>query len=309
MLHFGSEQLFWECDEMTACETYPAYLTINDPVRLHTLDHGKNKLATDGLSSDMQLRHRLSSWYGIVGEYSTKQLTKSGDKLIALSGIAQQYAEFWVEEDDRYLAGLWRSDISDGLLWKTDGTATRAKKWRAPSWSWASLDGEVQLGLRSGEASDAALEGKQLCEVHEAQIELVNKEYPFGALESAVLPIQGKIVPAVAVRNGDGYCLAHEGSTIPRSTWFPDETPDGMPQTNVNVLCLVVKKELSFDRERTIMGLTVELKDPRSTGQYVRTGCFVITANTRRELYPDTPFRGFIFEDVKLTEKDLIKLL
>lgn len=48
---------------------------------------------------------------------------------------------------DTYVAGLWKSRIVEDVLWTTDvddlpkGVAVRRpREWRAPTWSWASLD-------------------------------------------------------------------------------------------------------------------------------------------------------------------------
>lgn len=42
-----------------------------------------------------------------------------------------------------YLAGMWRVDLTVDLLWRVTGTGTRPSTCRAPSWSWASVDGEI----------------------------------------------------------------------------------------------------------------------------------------------------------------------
>jgi Heterokaryon incompatibility protein (HET) len=42
--------------------------------------------------------------------------------------------------DSQYTAGLWRADILYGLRWYCQRPGRRAARFRAPSWSWASLD-------------------------------------------------------------------------------------------------------------------------------------------------------------------------
>ena len=48
---------------------------------------------------------------------------------------------------DEYLAGLWRKDIEKQLLWFAKSPSTEAKyfAYRAPSWSWASNDGAIEI--------------------------------------------------------------------------------------------------------------------------------------------------------------------
>jgi hypothetical protein len=70
-------------------------------------------------------------------------LTYPSDKLPALSGLASHYARL---TDHHYLAGLWREDLTRLLLWSLDPQITPRDlppQYRAPSWSWASLDGQL----------------------------------------------------------------------------------------------------------------------------------------------------------------------
>ena len=42
--------------------------------------------------------------------------------------------------DDQYLAGIWKADLSYQLCWYCPRPGRRPMKYRAPSWSWASMD-------------------------------------------------------------------------------------------------------------------------------------------------------------------------
>ena len=57
-----------------------------------------------------------SFWYEMVTEYMRRNLTKSDDKLPALSGMAT------LVQDDRpgdiYLAGNWKQDLEKSLFWE-----------------------------------------------------------------------------------------------------------------------------------------------------------------------------------------------
>jgi hypothetical protein len=55
--------------------------------------------------------------------------------------------------DDTYVAGMWRKHLGSALLWriddqeKIDGSpSSRPTTYRAPTWSWASVDGVVTTG-------------------------------------------------------------------------------------------------------------------------------------------------------------------
>ncbi|KAH8658328.1 hypothetical protein BX600DRAFT_514824 [Xylariales sp. PMI_506] len=43
----------------------------------------------------------------------------------------------------RYLAGLWEDALPENLVWTTRRSARRSSQYRAPTWSWACLDGDV----------------------------------------------------------------------------------------------------------------------------------------------------------------------
>src|SRR4051794_24470963 len=46
---------------------------------------------------------------------------------------------------ENYLAGLWRQNLAGGLLWEIEDQARpRPVYYRAPSWSWASVDDKVR---------------------------------------------------------------------------------------------------------------------------------------------------------------------
>jgi hypothetical protein len=86
-------------------------------------------------------------WYDMLCEFSTRDITNKSDTFPALSGIAQRLAE---HAGERYVAGLWKSDLARGLLWRTHPDATvnhkyESESYRAPSWSWASCDGRVSF--------------------------------------------------------------------------------------------------------------------------------------------------------------------
>lgn len=84
------------------------------------------------------------SWHDIVSTYSSMDLTNHTDRLPAIAGLASQFGELL---NTKYLAGLWQTALPDELLWRTDYTiepGQHRSQYRAPSWSWASLDGRIK---------------------------------------------------------------------------------------------------------------------------------------------------------------------
>lgn len=90
-------------------------------------------------------------WHAVLEGYSRCSLTMEKDKLVAISGIAKT---FQAKLKDDYIAGLWRRVLVTDMLWKVSSRgneasghhARRPKEYRAPSWSWASVDGVIQPG-------------------------------------------------------------------------------------------------------------------------------------------------------------------
>ena len=81
--------------------------------------------------------------YSYVETYSQAALTVPGDKLVALSGMAKR---FMTRTNDVYLTGMWRKRLEWALLWRSCPAesylaVTRPSQYRAPSWSWAAMDG------------------------------------------------------------------------------------------------------------------------------------------------------------------------
>ncbi|KAF4952768.1 hypothetical protein FGADI_6521 [Fusarium gaditjirri] len=154
ILHFSKRQLIWECCEKDAAEVYPNGL----PLALSTSSDARFKQmdSSDYIGRVDRYSYREADgnsaphllWLRIVELYTASALTVPSDKLIACSGIAKRVAE--IVQDD-YVAGMWRRYLEGELLWVVQGNHqpgrwTRPTKYRAPSWSWASIDGPVTPG-------------------------------------------------------------------------------------------------------------------------------------------------------------------
>ena len=167
VLHFGRNQILWECRTKDAAETYPEGL----PQALHGSRYIRFKdltLATryrqDSGNGDEGAYNGHASnavvaayqpWAQIVQQYTASSLTFPDDKLVALSAVAKLMAGVLRDE---YIAGLWRRYLERELLWsvckRSRDSAKRPKVYRAPSWSWASVDGEVTPGYLDVGAGD-----------------------------------------------------------------------------------------------------------------------------------------------------------
>ena len=133
-VHFGST-VFWECREIVACETYPEGLP--------RADRGpSNKVWTGMCADDKGIAHEeseaLDIWHRAVMNYSRSDLTKTEDKLVAISGVAKTLQPIL---QDEYVAGLWKKRLLQELLWSVskdtngeDEHATRPTPYRGRSY-------------------------------------------------------------------------------------------------------------------------------------------------------------------------------
>jgi hypothetical protein len=90
------------------------------------------------------VRHSIYKfWYSTVEDYAACRLTYAADKLPALTGIASRIHA--ITKDD-YLAGHWRRELPRSLFWSTSSQYNQPRRpvpYRAPSWSWASVDSSL----------------------------------------------------------------------------------------------------------------------------------------------------------------------
>lgn len=122
-IHFGVRGAYWECRTRLASEHLPDGYTgqlVRPLVR-----------RTDSLVDRRE---------EIVRLYSGLALTFSKDRLPALAGIARQA---YVGSHDQYLAGMWKGRLLEQLCWSRSGSPNNRLLHGAPTWSWASVDGQV----------------------------------------------------------------------------------------------------------------------------------------------------------------------
>ncbi|ROW08418.1 hypothetical protein VMCG_03299 [Cytospora schulzeri] len=93
----------------------------------------------------------MEPWHRVVEQYTLGETSLSSDKLVALAAVAQTYSQSAGGEYGTYLAGLWRGMMPRALMWHVQKGRSRGRPesegrgYRAPSWSWASVDGPVSF--------------------------------------------------------------------------------------------------------------------------------------------------------------------
>ncbi|KAJ5663245.1 heterokaryon incompatibility protein-domain-containing protein [Penicillium longicatenatum] len=107
LLHLTGSQLFWECYELSACETYPNGFPPSIREQWMTRDVLWSAFKSSRSSSDRRDSMK-KLWKAIVEDYTAAQLTIATDKLIALSGIAKVMAR---SLGDKYIADYGRHPL------------------------------------------------------------------------------------------------------------------------------------------------------------------------------------------------------
>jgi hypothetical protein len=123
LLNFTDNKLVFSCNTARMCEGEGSASGIVDrPHNLHPV-------------ADQD----LPKWHGVVAEYVTRKLSFPGDKLRAISALADVYR---LRTDHIYIAGLCKDTLIGDLCWKNNGSRLlpRPTEYRAPSWSWAAID-------------------------------------------------------------------------------------------------------------------------------------------------------------------------
>lgn len=124
-IHFGSQQLFWECYETRACEVHPEGLRTPVPT---DFDYEFYYMPMRSILQDLNFQHLgkksrsaligqvYEKWHIMIQAYRGCKLSKEEDKLLIISGLAQY---FQASLNNELLAGLWRSQICWDLCWRT----------------------------------------------------------------------------------------------------------------------------------------------------------------------------------------------
>lgn len=149
VLHFGQNQMGWECNELEALEIFPSGLPAPNSLSFMNKSSTSAMMAAPpgGLIQPLHNISFIQERQNLVNSYSKCELTYSKDKLIAFDGIAKSIMSTGTH---RYIAGMWEYGLLYDLAWRRD-TADReaflisATLSRAPSWSWASVDGEINF--------------------------------------------------------------------------------------------------------------------------------------------------------------------
>lgn len=298
-IHFGSQQIFWQCLTMTACETMP------DGVPKVVQDAGREELQWRRLLK----RNRVGElelepyekielqgvWRDAVRNYTSCDITFVQDKLPAIAGLAQAMNENCGE---KYVAGLWHSeessDFVEQLAWRVescrtaDGRPSRRQGWdadsyRAPSWAWPSVDGMVELPKRVRQEGKYVMElGAMIGQSQQPLLEYDNVKKPYMRLKWGKFVTRGFVYNVTFTRErGPDEIWTWQPETAGDRPWcrlHPDEPLAGADVNEVRrefpILLLFYSRTEDFenDFEECFTGKALALRVESQSGTYSRIG-------------------------------------
>ncbi|KAJ3541688.1 hypothetical protein NM208_g4492 [Fusarium decemcellulare] len=177
-LHFVSDRITWECDRSDRLTEY--FRGGRDGAR----DLGFDTWYTERFSIG-KIGYLHNFYASFVDPYTTRQLSHPNeDKLVAFAAVARRCSSWFGGE---YCAGIFRNTMPWGLVWRGSKALGEPSAYRAPSWSWASVDTRVMFELIGDIRTDFA-------EVKDVSIQLVDQNNPFGQVKSASLTLTGPLV-------------------------------------------------------------------------------------------------------------------
>lgn len=213
---FGSEEIGWECRSCQACECrVNCRMQPVEPIKAlksspsHAATTESTVESTIGLPT---YREWFWQWREHLEAFTKLRLTKDTDRLAAISGVASHFLEVRnatapSATPEHYISGLWRSNISAELMWRTwGGTSLDHRVEGLPSWSWASVTAPINFSVfydnLYGERNNK-----------DVQWTLQDSGNPFGATSTARLSVESRLFPAILypvhpIPFGDHRCEA-----------------------------------------------------------------------------------------------------
>ncbi|OCL14519.1 HET-domain-containing protein [Glonium stellatum] len=220
-LHFGKHQMYFECCNSLLGENGLRFeLRFNS---VHTpMESADSKHPVDSTDSALETslpwpvvtnpNPILNNWHDLLWAYGSRKLTNASDKLPALSGLAQIFSE---KLKDQCVASLWRNSLIEGLLWQ-GLHVNRVPEYRAPSWSWASVDGIPAAGLTEG--------WELLATIIDCHVEAKGSN-PFGEVKNGWTKIQAPLEPLFLDER-----INSNGEGVPYSKNLKVRTEKGNPK-------------------------------------------------------------------------------
>ncbi|KAI4863311.1 HET-domain-containing protein [Hypoxylon rubiginosum] len=195
-VYFGDHMFHFSCGKLGESE---------DGTRFDADDRYKT-FSQPWTESKPDTKAIMSDWRTAVAAYSNRRLSYETDRLPAISALARIISDLLPGQ--RYLAGLWESDLQNELLWTHgfwDGPEAYFKPFEertAPSWTWA-CDKHAVSWLWTGSPFTAEFQ------LREAEI-AAHEINPYGHVDGGHLLLYTKVFQLSSL--GDGKATFRSAS-------------------------------------------------------------------------------------------------
>ncbi|TGJ80113.1 hypothetical protein E0Z10_g8659 [Xylaria hypoxylon] len=329
VLHFGYYELFFECSTESYCECGNiGFLGPTEEVPLLNL----RKMYSSALESVVPRSGKLSNrlwvklkryfigrmWRSLVMAYTALDLTIANDRLPAISGVARVFAQ---KTRSLYLAGLFKDTLLDDLLWVTyNCEKSRLVEWRAPSWSWASIDARIEYRDGLVYYHDDIHLDKQ-----EERVEFATIDHSecvpagldeFGRVKSASLRITSQLLPVTLLLSPDLDKLQRpvysvkigEGDVAPQIWPDYDLSRAGPYQVlpGAEVFCLRMIEEIET---KVTISIILRMAPDESGKTFERIGLLQINSQTPRLDGIQAEARDFVVEALNRAQVSTVELI
>lgn len=210
LLRFGPDRIWWECGA-SCCNEYlydldwrlpHSYLARIRPY-MDSTRHSYNKSACmfniprvgwrssipARSISDLNEANKVSQiWMKSIEDYSVRKLTHLEDKLAALGGVASRFGVYF---DTDYFAGIFRHELPFGLLWRTYGPSKRQACYQAPTWSWASTNGQISMAVAEVKLMHGNSDFEHCASLEEIRVDLVDPSNKYGPVRYGEIKFNG----------------------------------------------------------------------------------------------------------------------
>lgn len=228
MVIYSSNQLQWQCQKSSLADGGNETCAKFHERRLEILHAGRS------LGQSLESRdYYIRLWEDLIHDYTNRTLAEEEDKLPSFAGIAADFHNIFLllDRNDQYAAGLWTSSMPTLLMWHqivatSKLCPSKPTQYRAPTWSWASVDGTVCPG-----GSTIRAKGRvPSIEVMKVTVER-QQGHPYGKIGQAELQLKANLISMTKEEVNKRFNICSRQS-VPSAGWAVDMIiPDGGDET------------------------------------------------------------------------------
>ncbi|KAL8790162.1 MAG: hypothetical protein Q9195_006489 [Heterodermia aff. obscurata] len=273
LLEFTSLGVSWKCRNETISQKDTEGVLFSRGKEANWISWAMN---CDTTEIQWDLDEALGVWDWIVKHYTIRRLTYEADRLPALGGIAQQMQRII---GGKYMAGLWGDHLHRGLLWsasvvESDDGGSRVFRRPAdstvPTWSWASVDGNVI-------SRDIAADEEKLftIQIERCQYKISSHIQPFGSVDVGKMTVLAHFGWAILEEKQEyfGQTMSIGGNSMIVWPDDADQCQQAVEENQVFIIEVALHKDL-FSQAWKSRGLILRTGEPCTrVGYYEEKVC------------------------------------